>query len=88
MKRKTPGFPGVLRSAPRRTRTYNPLIKRGGYSGHKDNDDKGLRPFSRDAVFSFAINPELGRVVAAWPSLPEHIRAAILMLVLNMPISR
>jgi hypothetical protein len=31
------------------------------------------------------LNPDLARVVAAWPDLPAHIKAAVLALIQTVP---
>ncbi len=73
-------------SAPRRTRTYNPLIKsqQAGYP-------KGLLPKDlREPAPGVAhylptdtrkTDPDLVAVIAAWPDLPEALKAGIVAMV-------
>ncbi len=69
-------------NAPRRTRTYNPLIKSQTSARHKSliHHEKG-REASNVALSLPYAPPDLAQVVDAWPTLPEVIRAAILALV-------
>jgi hypothetical protein len=81
-------------SAPRRTRTYNPLIKSRKDAGHKVKQDKTYGEEQNRFVRGFAqaeeqqqtdaapavSDPDLARILAAWPTLPAHIKAAIVAL--------
>ena len=72
--------------APRRTRTYNKLIKRQGCISSEPDTCLGVRCPSADPFpFPFPspaeIPPDLAEVVSAWPDLAEPIRAGILALI-------
>ena len=73
----------VFSSAPRRTRTYNPLIKSQREGECKGSEDKGLRGAADPACTDLAREgpADLARVADAWPELPLHIRTSILALV-------
>jgi hypothetical protein len=73
-------------SAPRRTRTYNPLIKSQTSEAHKPQCGKGLRistpPVSHHIPTDTCQNdPDLAAVVDAWQTLPEALKAGILAMV-------
>jgi hypothetical protein len=77
----------MLSSAPRRTRTYNPLIKSRNISGPNplaantsDDGDPGVALRLAQAEEP-PIDPDLLRVAQAWPALPDAIRRAVLALV-------
>ena len=74
----------VSDSAPRRTRTYNPLIKSEGAAGSKAEQGTGLRPGDKPLAAGLqktdCLSPELARVIDAWDELPLHIRTSILAL--------
>jgi hypothetical protein len=44
-------------------------------------DRDGLPEPSRETAPAGGTDPDLGRVCAAWPALPVHIRAAVMALV-------
>ena len=73
-------------NAPRRTRTYNPLIKSQRERSRNLQCSKGLR-FSTPAVShhfptdTCKNDPGLAAVIEAWDRLPEAIRAGILAMV-------
>ena len=72
-------------SAPRRTRTYNPLIKSQQPEDSKMHPVKGLR-LVRESIAPLPTDtcktdPDLAAVVAAWSELPEAIKAGILAMV-------
>jgi len=49
-----------------------------------DNNDKDMREGALDGSSNGSSNPtdvDLGRVIAAWPSLPAPLRAAMLALI-------
>ena len=76
----------MLSSAPRRTRTYNPLIKSQTVGKSKGMPDKGLRnpPPSVGphlATDTCQTYPDLATVVNAWDRLPEAVRAGIVAMV-------
>jgi hypothetical protein len=64
----------------------NPLIKSEGGADSKPLQRNVLRlrggPSARRVVIK---PPELGRVLAAWPTLPEHLKQAILAIVSTAP---
>jgi len=66
-------------SAPRRTRTYNPLIKsRMGIIPNSIASNE-LRNTSMELAASLpCADPELDIVCRAWPSLPQSVRDAII----------
>jgi hypothetical protein len=73
-------------SAPRRTRTYNPLIKSGEGADSNALPDNtsgdGAAPHVPQHVPAAAeTDSDLARVVTAWPDLPAHLRAAVLALI-------
>ena len=72
-------------SAPHRTRTYNPLIKSGQGDGSNplpvNTSGDGDAPHVPQHVPTARTDPDLARVVTAWPDLPPHIRAAVLALI-------
>jgi hypothetical protein len=73
-------------NAPRRTRTYNPLIKSQTSGNRKDDSGKdlGISPPSvgpRLATDTRQTDPDLATVVNAWDRLPEAVRAGIVAMV-------
>ena len=69
-----------------RIRTYDRLIKSQQTKNHKPLSDKSLTK-TENPVFDTSLAnllqkyPDLAQVVDAWPSLPEHIKAAIKALI-------
>ena len=47
----------------------------------QDNDLRRQPPAAYTPLTRPPADPELARVVAAWPQLPDHIKAAVLALV-------
>jgi len=81
-----PGDSTREKGAPCRTRTYNPLIKsqtRGGSQTQAPQDSTtDSAPVTTPRLTKPAENdPDLARLVAAWPELPEVIRRAMVALV-------
>ncbi len=74
-----------MKSAPRRTRTFDPLIK--SQTGAVENKGLTAHPphHAPQSVANPAPNapadPELAAVVATWPTLPPAIRAGVLAIV-------
>jgi hypothetical protein len=75
-------------SAPRRTRTYNPLIKSARDAGPNslpiNTCGVGVAPDTApdpNHTKPTLADPDLAHVVSAWPDLPPHIRSAVLALV-------
>ncbi len=76
-------------NAPRRTRTYNPLIKSQTDTISNVQSQQQLTLTAADGCSAGCsyrqgeggMPPDLARLVAAWPSLPEPIRAAIRALI-------
>ena len=81
----TERFGAGFRSAPRRTRTFDPLIK--SQTGIVENKGLTAHPPHHapqsvaDSIPDAPTDPELAAVVAAWPDLPPAIRAGVLALV-------
>ena len=83
-------------SAPRRTRTYNPLIKSQG----KDfvTSDPAITSGDHPAAHNSSPNSSpqtervadarLAQVIDAWDALPEAVRAGILAMVASVAPSR
>ena len=65
--------------------TCNPGIIRPADAGVKGGEDKGLR--LHEPVLTPALRSELptdlARLLASWNALPQHIRAAVLALVIT-----
>jgi len=79
---------GRWRSAPRRTRTFNPLIKSQRSDSHKAGDQKGLRLLKEDIAPPLPhrpnqadSDPNLVELMEAWPILPPAAREAIMGMV-------
>ena len=72
-------------SAPRRTRTYNPLIKSQQAGSPNSPLPKDLQPAPGVAHYlptdTRKTDPDLVAVMAAWPDLPEAIKAGIVAMV-------
>jgi hypothetical protein len=73
-------------SAPRRTRTYNPMIKSQRPDPDKPTSANGLRLSPKTIGAHLAhdtrkTDPDFAVVMNAWPDLPEAIKAAIMALV-------
>ena len=82
-----------LLTAPRRTRTFDPLIKSQLPENHKGGCSKDLpNKQARRAAPATArsaekspgatdSDPALARLIDAWPSLPEPVKAGIVAMV-------
>lgn len=72
-------------SASRRTRTFNPLIKSQPTDSRKPHDSGSFRVVGPELAHHLPIgakiDPDLKRVVDAWPHLPKAIRRAVMALV-------
>jgi hypothetical protein len=84
-------------NAPRRTRTYNPLIKsQRGFASPGKRKSKSAKcltwaPSPQDGPLAHHLptdtcqtDPDLAAVVAAWSKLPEETKATIRTLVLAL----
>ena len=75
------------KSAPRRTRTYNPLIKSQQSHGAEPQETERVNDASAVALpfpcptAPRDTSPDLALVVDAWPTLPEAVRAGIVAMV-------
>jgi hypothetical protein len=82
-------------SSPTRTRTWNKPVNSRKDARHKDKQDKAFGDTPARFVRGFAqaegeqsgepapaavTDPDLARILDAWPTLPAHIKAAILAL--------
>ena len=73
-----------LSGSPSRTRTYNKPVNSQSDAEHKDNQDNTYGESSDGVALGVAqipTDPDLARVVEAWPDLPEAIRRAVVALV-------
>jgi hypothetical protein len=73
-------------SAPRRTRTFNPLIKSQPTDRRNPCQSQGKRQHGDALAPSLPpgpadLPPDLAALVAAWPTLPEPIRAGMMAMV-------
>ena len=66
-----------------RIRTGDVQLGNAAVAAAKDKQDNDLRQADGTLTARLQENadPDLARVVAAWPALPEHIKAAVLALV-------
>ena len=62
-------------------RICNPLAERRNPQAGKEVTETAAEPLAQTLAQETPIAPDLARVVAAWPDLPPHIRAAVLALV-------
>ncbi len=84
--RDRPSLSVTSKNAPRRTRTYNPLIKSQTREFQKPCSHNDLRiatpPVSHPIPTDTCQNdPDLTAVIEAWDRLPEAIRAGIVAMV-------
>ena len=73
-------------NAPRRTRTYNPLIKSQKQDRRNPRSCKGNGDEEHTVSLPLpygppALTPDLAFVVDAWPALTEPVKAAVLILI-------
>ena len=71
-------------SSPSRTRTYNKPVNSRKDVGRKSMEDSTSghdKPQLSAPLAQPPADPDLSRVIEAWPILPAHIRAAVLALV-------
>jgi hypothetical protein len=73
------------RNSPTRTRTWNKPVNSRLLSGPNPNTDTTCGDTDprrlRACTTSGAADPDLARVVNAWPDLPAHVRLAVMALV-------
>jgi hypothetical protein len=77
--KRTSAFPEVLRDYPQGD--SNPLVVSPKDKPAKDVTENTPETLARSLARKFENDPELARLVDAWPALPEPIRLAILALV-------